>query len=254
MNSLLTDVSAWITTGLLALAMFVGWVSGWWCGSIRRSAAHRDPPLKFNDAILAVLGLLLAFTFSMSLGKHDHRRAMIVVDSNAIGDFYTCAGLLKEPARGKLQALVRQYVERRLSVAYAPVDEATFQQKLNEDQAMHRQMQLLVQEVVDAGTPLVVPLVNTLNELTSSHLARLAADRDRLPGSVVFLLFLAAVLSMAVIGRQQGTAQAWRPGSTIGFAILVCLVVWVILDLNQPERSWIKVSPEPLQQLLKGMQ
>ena len=100
---------------------------------------------------------------------------------------------------------------------------------------------------------LVVPLVNTFNALTSSHAARLAADRDRLPGSVVYLVFLAAVLSMAVVGRLQGTAQAWRPVSTIGFAVLVSLVVWVTLDLNQPERGWIKVSLEPLQRLLTGM-
>ena len=77
---------------------------------------------------------------------------------------------------------------------------------------------------------------------------------DRLPEIIVLLLFLAAVLSMAMVGRQQGTAKAWRPGSSVGFAVLVCMVVWVTLDLNQPDRGWITVSQEPLQRLLKGMQ
>jgi hypothetical protein len=160
---------------------------------------------------------------------------------------------LKEPVRGKLQALVRQYVEHRLSVGRSSADEAAVQRKHDEIQAMHRAMQTLVGEAVDGGTPVVVPLVNTFNALTSKHVARLAAERDRLPGSIVLLLFLAAMMSMEVVGRQQGTAQAWRPTSTIGFAVLVCMVVWVTLDLNQPERGWITVSQEPLERLLKGM-
>jgi hypothetical protein len=42
--------------------------------------------------------------------------------------------------------------------------------------------------------------------------------------------------------------------AAVGFTILVSLVVWVTLDLNQPQRGWITVSQEPLEQLLKGMQ
>lgn len=77
-------------------------------------------------------------------------------------------------------------------------------------QVMHNRMQELVGQAVDAGTPLVVPLVNTLNEVTSNHATRLAAFRDRLPSSVLGLLVLATVLCMALIGRQEGT-----PGSGI---------------------------------------
>ena len=62
---------------------------------------------KFDDASLAFIGLLLAFTFGMSLAKHDHRRDMMVADSNAIGDFYTCARMLKETVQTKLQTVVR---------------------------------------------------------------------------------------------------------------------------------------------------
>jgi hypothetical protein len=40
----------------------------------------------------------------------------------------------------------------------------------------------------------------------------------------------------------------------MGFAVLVCMVVWVTLDLNQPDRGWIAVSQEPLQRLLKGIE
>ena len=100
MSRLLIDVDPWMAAALFALAMLAGWAVGWWRGRSLRQEARESPPHKFSDAILALLGLLLGFTFAMSLGKHDHRREMVVADSNAIGDFYTCVSLLKEPVRG----------------------------------------------------------------------------------------------------------------------------------------------------------
>ena len=78
--------------------------------------------------------------------------------------------------------------------------------------------------------------------------------RDRLPESIVLLLLLAAIVSVAEVGRHQGTIGEYRHGATIGFIVLVAMVVWVTLDLNQPNRGFITVSQEPLQRLLSSME
>jgi hypothetical protein len=88
--------------------------------------------------------------------------------------------------------------------------------------------------------------------VTSNHAARLAAIRDRLPLSILLLLALAAVISMAIVGMQQSMARELNPGATLGFAVLVSLVIWIILDLNQPQQGWIRVSQEPLERLLNS--
>lgn len=253
MGTFLAETDAWVTAAGMAAAMLAAWAAGWWVGWRHARKESESSQNKFGDASLALLGLLLAFTFSMSLAKHEQRRQMVVTDSNAIGDFYTCVSLLPEPARGKLQAAVRQYAEHRLAAARAVSDEATLEQRLAEVQAMHNRMQALVGAGVDAGTPLAMPLVNTFNALTSSHAARLAAARDRLPGSIVAVLLFAAVISMAVVGRQHGAAGERAHGASVGFIVLVSMVVWVTLDLNQPQRGMITVSQEPLQRLLAGM-
>ena len=247
------DLSRCLGYGCVAGGSHAGRVGGWLVeGAVCEQ--REVPASKFNDAILALLGLLLAFTFSISLARHEQRRQMAVTDSNAIGDFYTTVRLLKEPEREKLQAVLRRYVEHRLSVARGTPDGAALQQRLDEIREMHGQMEDLVQRAVDRGTPVVVPLVNTLNALTSAHAARLAAVRDRLPPSVVLLLVLASVITMVLMGWQQGASRERHPLAAVGFTMLVCLVVWVTLDLNQPQRGWITVSQEPLEQLLKGMQ
>ena len=254
MSAVLTEIDAWLLAVLLAVLMLAGWVVGWRRGRPRDGEKREEAPSKFNDAVLALLGLLLAFTFSMSLSRHEQRRQMVVTDSNAIGDFHTTVSLLKEPVRGKLQAVIRQYVEHRLLLTQSTREETTLQRQLDEIRAMHRQMETLVKQAVDEGTPVVVPLVNTLNGLTSAHASRLSAMRDRVPPSVVLLLVLAAIISMVLMGWQQGMSREWHPAAAIGFTLLVCLVLWVTLDLNQPQRGWITVSQEPMQQLLKGME
>jgi hypothetical protein len=252
-TALLTDVDPCITAILLGVAMLCAWGAGWWWGHYLRRGGREESQTKLDESMLTLLALLLAFTFSLSLTKHDQRRQTLVADSNAVGDLYTCASLLKEPERGKLRAVLREYVELRLSAASPDVDEATMQRKLDEVQAMHDSMLAIVKEAVDAGTPVMVPLVNTLNEVTSSHAARLASGRDRLPTTVVLLLFLTALAAMALNGRHPGIAGGPRIGASVGFSVLVAMVVWVTLDLNQPQRGWITLSQEPYQRLLKGM-
>ena len=253
MTALLTEVEPWLVAVLLAAAMLCAWAGGWFWGHRFRGTGREAPPSKLDDAVVALLGLLLAFTFSMSLVRHENRRQMLVADSNAVGDFYTCASLVKEPVRGKLQAVLRRYVGHRLALVKQSPDEASLQRGLDEVRAMHDQMQSLVGEAVDGGTPVVVPLVNTLNEVTSSHASRLNAARDRLPASIVLLLFLASVVAMVSTGRHPGVSGGPRLGAAAGFTLLVCMMVWVTLDLNQPHRGWITLNQEPLERLLKSM-
>ncbi len=101
MGGIFAQVDARATAFALAVAM----AAGWWTGRRLRADAGEARSTKFQDASLALLGLLLGFTFSMSLGKHQQRHLMVVADGNAIGDFYVTAGLLDEPVRSKLQAV-----------------------------------------------------------------------------------------------------------------------------------------------------
>jgi hypothetical protein len=249
-----SNLDPWIPSALVMAFMLLGWALGWWRGRALRGKEGASGGSKFGDALMALLGLLLAFTFSMSLVKHEGRRQMSVSDSNAIGDFYTCVSLLDDPLRGKLQALVKQYVEHRIALAKPMTDEAALQEALADIREMHTRMQSLVKEAVDQGTPIATPLVNTFNDVTSNHAARLAAIRDRLPMSILLLLGLSAVLAVAVVGKQQSVAKESAPGETLGFILLVSLVILVILDLNQPQRGWIRISQEPLELLLKSFE
>ena len=237
---------------ILAIMMLAAWQVGKRMG---KRLLHKEDtkPSKFDEASVALLGLLLAFTFGMSIAKHDNRRLAVVADSNAIGDFYTCASLLKEPARTQLQTVIRQYLQLRLELTRGKFRSSDLESALAKFEQLHTQMTEIVGQALNAGTPIAVSLTNTLNDVTSNQASRLAAYRDRLPTAIVILLFACAIVTALLIGREQGAAGSSDIAGTLCFILLVSITVYVTLDLNQPERGWIRVSQEPIERLLTSM-
>jgi hypothetical protein len=253
MGTFFSRIDPGLTAFLLAVVMLAAWSAGFRLGRRGRADTSAKPEGKFEDAVVAILGLLLAFTFSMALSKYDHRREMLVADSNSIGDFYTCASLLKEPVKSKLQGVIRDYTRLRLDVAKRALDVSAIDSALGRVQVLQGRMTELVGEAVNEGTPVAVPLTNTLNNLTSAHAARLVAIKDRLPESVVALLFIASAIATGLVGRAQGAATRPALGGTMSFLLIVTLVVFVILDLNHPTKGIIVISQEPMQRVLESM-
>ncbi|HEV2172010.1 MAG TPA: hypothetical protein VGR71_00505, partial [Nitrospira sp.] len=76
---------------------------------------------------------------------------------------------------------------------------------------------------------------------------------DRLPPSIVLLLFAAAIVATMLVGREQGASGKVDVLGTLCFILLVTIAVYVTLDLNQPERGLITISQEPIERLLSSM-
>ncbi len=252
MDQIIGEANLEIAVLVVAGAMLIAWRAGIRLGNGLRIAGVAKPS-KSDDASIALLSLLLAFTFGVSISKYDQRRVAVVADGNAIGDFYTCASLLKEPTRTRIQTVIRQYGELRLQLASAPIDDAGFEAALARFRRMHDQMTSLVQQAVNDGTPLAVSLINALNAVISNQALRLAAIRDHLPSSILILLFISAIISTLLIGREQGFAQNYEITGTLCFIFLVSSGIYVTLDLNRPERGFIRASQQPIEELLSSM-
>jgi hypothetical protein len=232
--------------------MLVAWRIGRQIGS-RARAGGNGQASKFDDASMALLGLLLGFTFGMSISRYDQRRLAVVGDSNAIGDFYTCAAMLKEPTRTNLQNLIRRYARIRFELTRGEFSDSDLENVLKISNQLHKQMINLVAEALKDGTPAAVPLVNSLNAVSSNQAVRLSAYRDRLPISVMVLLFTGAMVTIVLIGREQGVAEISDIAGTVSFILMVSLVVYTTLDLNRPESGLIRTSQEPVERLVSSM-
>jgi hypothetical protein len=92
--------------GLMVATCEIGYRMG-----LRSRAAEKTKALvpTITGSILALLGLLLGFTMSMSVSRYDVRRRLVLEEANAIRAAYLRIQALPPPESAELQDLLRQY-------------------------------------------------------------------------------------------------------------------------------------------------
>jgi hypothetical protein len=74
MDRILAEVNSWLLVLILAGAMLIAWGFEWWMRSrLLRTGSSEGSVSKFDDASLALVGLLLAFTFGMKTSAATRR-------------------------------------------------------------------------------------------------------------------------------------------------------------------------------------
>src|SRR5881394_3969704 len=108
--------------GVTAAAVFVGILValklGRWLG--QRAIASDGRAVQPNvgsleAAVFALLGLLIAFTFSGALQRFDARRVQVVDEANAIGTAWARVDLLPPAAQPPVRAAMKAYVDSRVA-------------------------------------------------------------------------------------------------------------------------------------------
>ena len=82
----------------------------------------------------------------------------------------------------------------------------------------------------------------------------MAAVRDRLPGTIVALLFISTIVTTILMGRSQGFSGSSDLDGVLCFVLLVSFTIYTTLDLNRPEIGFVRVSQEPIERLVSSMQ
>src|SRR6478736_3018830 len=67
-----------------------------------------------QGAALTLLGLIIAFSFSMAAGRYDQRKNLEEAEANAIGTEYVRAALLPPADAAKLRPLLKAYLDQRI--------------------------------------------------------------------------------------------------------------------------------------------
>lgn len=79
-----------------------------------------------EGAVLALIGLLLAFTIAGALQRFDERRQLVVQEANAVSSAYDRLGLLEGDAQS-LRSLLKEYLQARIQLYRMPHDFSLWQ-------------------------------------------------------------------------------------------------------------------------------
>jgi hypothetical protein len=232
---------------------------GYWSG--RRTAARRatDGAPHTRDlqaAMLALLGLLLAFTFGMAAARYDARRLAILEETNAIGTSYLRADLLDRDDTVQLQEELRRYVDVRLEF-YGTGFDSRARSEVEKHAAHVRGEMWSRAAAIGRQHPDAVSVglfVASLNAVIDAAAKQAVVFDSHVPDSILFALFCTSVLSLAAVGYHGGQEQRRHVFLTAMLITVVVLTILLILDLDRPQRGLIRVSADSMVQLKMEME
>jgi hypothetical protein len=208
-----------------------------------------------TGAALGLVGLLLAFTFSIALSRYEARRNWVLEEANAISSTANFALMLPQPVQKPILALLRDYTEVRIGLGI-PFDQA----KLDRDiaRSLDLQTRLWQQAIaVTAAAPQSLPtyrFVASVNEMNNIHERRVTALRYHVPAMVMFVLVGVAMVAMGFTGYLAGVSGVKRRVADLIMSSTVAALILLIVDLDRPSRGVIHVPTTPLIDALQGIQ
>ncbi|MDB6122664.1 MAG: hypothetical protein JWQ71_1657 [Pedosphaera sp.] len=248
----LVALSLWGICMATVAVLLLSAAAGFWLG--RYQGRHSEimqkvPMAEIVGAMFGLLAFMLGFTFSLAATRFDARRALVVDEANAIGTTYLRAGLLPEPYRAEIRKLLREYVKQRLMFAQSG--------EIAQGIAQAEEMQgRLWAEAVTAGEKnpgsIVTGLfISSLNEVIDLHAKRIAFGlRNHIPTSIWAALYFLAICTMGMMGCHMGLAGARRLLAIIPLVLTFSVVMFLIADLDRPQKGLLRVSQQALTDLL----
>jgi len=199
------------------------------------------------SAVLGLLALLLGFTFSLALNRHEDRRNLVVQEANALDTAWLRAQILESPKKEAISQLLRAYLDARLD--WSETDGAD-----DSSAKTAARQQKLWAATVDAvraepNAQLMRALMDPINQSFDLASARSAAGVAHVPDRVLTVLLLYAVLAAAMLGYTAAAKGRPQRIATVCVLVAMTLALVMILDIDRARSGAIQVSQQPLEDL-----
>jgi len=200
-----------------------------------------------EGAIFALLGLLIAFTFSGAATRFEERRHLITEEANDIGTAWLRLDLLPAADQPVVRDLFRRYTDLRIE-AYADVqNDAAVEARLEAVAVL--QAEIWRRAVAGVRSPDALPgaaqvLLPALNSMFDIVDTRDTATRNHPPLAIYLLLGVLCAIGSILFGHSIGASQNRNWLHRLAFAGIIALSIYVILDLEFPRRGLIRIDGE----------
>ena len=233
-----------LLVGLSELAWRIGLAR-----SRRKSKESKDTGT-VRSAVLALLGLLLGFSFAIAGARHEARRELLVEEANSIGTTARRAQLLPEPHAANVIQLIREYVPLRIEAhRETQFSERFATLRKRSAELQDRMWAEVVAAAAERPSPITASLIASLNETIDLEATRIAAKRNHVPGAVWLLLLCVAGCGLWLVSYQTGTSGRRSLLERFVFPLLVAIVITLITDIDTPRGGLISMDERPLLEL-----
>jgi hypothetical protein len=196
--------------------------------------------LGLEESVFGLMGLLIAFTFSVGAARYEFRRQLVVEETNDIGTAWKRLDILPASSQNALREAFRQYVDSRLEDNAAEENAMPMARSAALQDAIWRQA---VAACADAGstatTNLVLASLNAMIDITTT---RTMAARTHLPIVIRILLVVLPLICSLLAGLSSAADPRRSWVHILTFALMVSFIVFVILDLDYPRAGLTRID------------
>lgn len=195
-----------------------------------------------NGALLALLGLILAFSFSMASSRFDTRRQLIIEEANIVGTVILRMDVYPDSIKNVLKTNMKAYVEKRIDFYQAGMDIPKLVSLFKEADAIGKKIWSITAEYAkkDDITTRTSELIPALNDMIDITTTRRAAGESTIPDSIMYFLFTLCVCSSFLLGYDNKRKIDWV--ILIGFSVMLSITVFTIIDLDRPRSGLINMD------------
>jgi len=198
-----------------------------------------------DGAVYALMGLLVAFTFSGAASRFDERRVLVINEANTIGTAYLRLDLLPGDAQLPLRELFRRYVDARLDMSRKLPDiQAAITAGVLANHLQAQIWPMAVKACQDSGSvPATTLLLAALNDMFDIANYRNMVRTELHPPLTIFMMLLGlAMISAGLAGYASSGLLKQNRVHLLAFALITAGTFYVILDLEYPHLGLIRID------------
>lgn len=261
----LPTLPIWAVALLLFVALPLAACGGFVAGNARRRrllAANQPIDTVVGETtlgfIMAILGLLLAFSFAQAIDRANTRTTTLIDEAAAIGTAFLRTDYLPDPARTELQKALLDYARTRaIPEGFFQLNSmAEIQDFLNTSlDAQSRLWPLTLAATADpVPEPRKIFVAAAINEVLDAHLRRMRTLSQPVSEIAQSMVFAAALIALFILGNRYGVLGrplTWRTFVLTGFMWAVMLT---IIDTHRSTEGLIQVDDSTLRATIMEME
>lgn len=198
-----------------------------------------------QGASLTLLGLIIAFSFSMAAGRYDQRKNLEEAEANAIGTEYVRAALLPATDAAKLRQLLRSYLDQRIEFYRVFGESSAGKTSARTAKLQDELWAAVLGPAAATPTPVVALVVSGMNDVLNAQGYTQAAWWNRIPTSAWSLMIAIALCCNFLVGYGSRTfATAIR--LLFILPVFIAISFAFIADIDSPRHGIIRVNPQNL--------
>lgn len=247
---MLAQTSLWLIGLCLFLLLCGALELGFRMSRHRRSNEEKEGSDFLASATLGLLALLLGFTFSLAVQRHEERRTLVIAEANALGTSWLRINSIDPLDRDKIIDPFRRYAESRLQWSLASDEGDTSLAIYQSGLAHQAEIWKAVVAALTNGEAIVDSklILDPLNESFDLAAEREVRRQAHLPGSMLVMLLLFMLFSTVLVGWRLGEVGRRMLLPSCLTVLLLTLAVVMTLDLDLSRAGTITVSQYAMEQ------